>query len=139
MVPEVKPAIFTGTSIDNVAVDFDITPPAFMALSPTDGTTSFSASGNLTLTFNEEVKKSVATGTAAELHFVSTKPLAMYWWKPLTAPSANVTISGGVVTINPTTILDYNTDYYVLAGNKTISDFTDNNWIGITLSYCMEF
>ena len=47
MVQEVKPLIFTGTSIGNVAVDFDITPPAFMALSPTDGTTSFSASGNL--------------------------------------------------------------------------------------------
>ena len=53
--------------------------------------------------------------------------------------SANITISGGVVTINPTTILEYNTDYYVLAGNKTISDFTENNWIGITLTTAWNF
>ena len=52
---------------------------------------------------------------------------------------ANITIAGNVVTINPTTILEYNTDYYVLAGNKTISDFTDNNWIGITLTTAWNF
>ena len=134
-----KTLIFTGTSIGNVAVDFDITPPAFMLLSPTDGTVSFTASGNLALTFNEEVKKSVTTGTATETSFRIYKTTGDVLVETIDRSSANVTISGGVVTINPTTILDYNTDYYVLAGNKTISDFTDNNWVGITLTTAWNF
>ena len=134
-----KTLIFTGTSIGNVAVDFDITPPAFFSLSPTDGTTSFSATGNLALSFNEEVKKSTATGTAAELSFRIYKTTGDVLVETIDRSSANITIAGGVVTINPTTILEYNTDYYVLAGNKTISDFTDNNWIGITLTTAWNF
>ena len=63
----------------------------------------------------------------------------MYWWKPLTDLRRTLQSAGDVVTINPTTILEYNTDYYVLAGNKTISDFTDNNWIGITLTTAWNF
>ena len=133
-----KILIFTGTSIGNVAIDFDITPPAFFALSPTDGTNSFSATANLSLSFTEEVKKSVTTGTPAELSFRIYKTTGDVLVETIDRASANITIAGNVVTINPAT-LEYNTDYYVLAGNKTISDFTDNNWIGITLHHGMEF
>ena len=134
-----KTPIFTGTSIGNVAVDFDITPPIFVSLSPADGTTSFTASNNIVLSFNEEVKKSTTTGTAAELSFRIYKTAGDVLVETIDRSSANITIAGGVVTINPTTILEYNTDYYVLAGNKAISDFTDNNWIGITLTTAWNF
>ncbi|HEX6223096.1 MAG TPA: gliding motility-associated C-terminal domain-containing protein [Chryseolinea sp.] len=135
-----KTSIFTGTSIQNVAVNFDITPPVFFALSPTDGTASFSATGNLTLSFNEQVKKSTAAGTADELSFRIYKATGDVLVETLDRSSGNITISSsGVVTIDPVTILEYNTDYYVLAGNKTISDFTENNWIGITLNTAWNF
>jgi gliding motility-associated-like protein len=128
-----KTAIFTGTYITNVAINYDIVPPAFYALSPTDGSITASISANFTLTFNENVKRSVTSpGTSDEFSFRIYKTAGDVLVETLDRTSSNISISDYVVTINPTSDLEYNTDYYILAGNKTISDFTDNNWIGVT-------
>jgi gliding motility-associated-like protein len=134
-----KNLIYTGTYISNVAIDFDIVPPAFFALSPTDGATNVTTTSNLVLTFNENVKKSATVGTVDELSFRIYETTGNVLVETIDRSSSTVSVSGNTVTINPTTTLNYNTDYYVLAGNKTISDFTDNNWIGIVLPTAWNF
>lgn len=129
-----KTSIFTGTYITNVAIDFDITPPAFYALSPVDGATNVSSTANLTLSFTENIKISNASpGTTDEFSFRIYEAVGDVLVETIDRGSSAISISGNTVTINPATTLAYNTDYYILAGNKVISDFTDNNWIGITL------
>lgn len=135
-----KTAIFTGTYITNVAINFDIVPPVFYALSPTDGSSNLSTTTNLTLSFSEAVKKSVASpGTPDEFSFRIYKALGDVLVETLDRSSSGISVTGNTVTINPTADLEFNTDYYILAGNKTISDFTDNNWIGIPLTTGWNF
>ncbi len=132
-------SIFTGTYITNIAIDFDVTPPAFSSLGPVDGATNVLTTANLTMAFNENLKRSTATGTADELSIRIYKTTGDVLVETIARSSANISISGSSITINPTITLDYNTDYYVLAGNKVFSDLTDNNWIGITLSTGWNF
>lgn len=134
-----KTLLFAGTYISNVAINFDIAPPAYYALSPTDGSPSVSTTANLVLNFTEEVKKSVATGTADETSFRIYEMPGDVLVETIDRSSAAVTVTGNTVTINPSITLDYNTDYYVLAGNKTVSDFTDNNWTGIVTPTAWNF
>ena len=132
-----KTQLFSGTYITNVAVDFDITPPAFYALSPTDGNSGVSGTANLVLSFTETVKQSTITGTADETSFRIYQMPGDVLVETINRSSA--TYAGNTVTIDPSITLDYYTDYYVLAGNKTVSDYTDNNWIGIVMPTAWNF
>lgn len=132
-----KTLLASGTYITNVAINFDIIPPAFYALSPTDGNMTVSVSANLVLNFTEAVKGSTTTGTADETSFRIYEMPGNVLVETISRTSA--TISGNTVTLNPSTDLKYYTDYYVLAGNKTVSDYTDNNWIGIVAPTAWNF
>ena len=134
-----KTLLYSGTYVTNVAINFDITAPAFFALSPTDGLTNVSNAANLVLNFTETVKKSTAAGTSDETSFRIYEMPGDILVETIDRSSAAVSVAGNVVTINPSITLKYSTDYYVLAGNKTISDFTDNNWIGIVLPTAWNF
>jgi gliding motility-associated-like protein len=128
-----KVAVFTGTYITNIAMDFDVTPPVFFALNPTDGSPSISTTANLSLSFNEAVKRSTASpATVDESSFRIYKTVGDVLVHTIDRTSSNISIAANTVTINPPADLEYNTDYYVLAGAKTISDYTENNWVGIT-------
>ncbi len=132
-----KTQLFSGTYVTNVAINFDITPPAFYALSPTDGNTTVSVTANLSLSFTEAVKRSTTTGTGDETSFRIYEMPGDVLVETISRASA--TIAGNIVTIDPSITLKYNTDYYVLAGNKTIIDYSDNNWIGIVAPTAWNF
>lgn len=134
-----KTLVATGSSIYNIAIDFDTTPPAFYILNPTDGGLNFTRTSNLTMTFNENLKRSITSGTADELSIRIYKTAGNVLVETIDRAAANITIAGGLVTINPTADLDYNTDYYLLAGTKVFSDLTDNNWTGISLATGWNF
>ena len=135
-----KTTLYTGSGISNLAIDFDITPPVFYILNPSDGANSVSVSGNISMTFNENVKASVATaGTVEDNSIRIYKTIGDELVETIDRAASKISIAGNVVTINPTTTLDYNTSYYVLAGNKAISDLTDNNWVGIPLTTGWNF
>ena len=106
--------------IDNAgittATSIDIT-PSVLNFNPTDGSTGVSVDTNIVITYSVPVSKGSgniklrdgsASGTVLETIAVS---------------SGNVTISGSVVTINPSSNLDFSTDTYVVidAGAFTIS------------------
>jgi gliding motility-associated-like protein len=135
-----KTPLYTGSGIRNLAVDFDITPPVFYILSPTDNGINASITGNLSLTFNENIQRSVATsGTADDNSIRIYETTGDVLVETIDRSSSNISIAGTVVTIDPSTLLDYNKSYYVLAGNKVFSDLTDNNWVGITLTTGWNF
>ena len=124
-----KTLLASGTYVTNVAINFDTTPPAFYALSPTDGNSNVSVSANLVLSFTEAVKSSTIAGTSDETSFRIYEMPGDVLVETISRTSATVT--GNTVTLDPSITLKHNTDYYVLAGTKTVSDHTDNQWIGI--------
>jgi gliding motility-associated-like protein len=128
-----KTPLFTGTYIANVAIDFDVTPPAFYALTPTDGASNVYTTTNLSMSFTENLKRSTTSGTSDEMSIRIYETVGNVLVETIDRTSSNIVISGATVTINPATTLSYNKDYYILAGNKVFSDLTDNNWIGITM------
>ncbi|HKZ37013.1 MAG TPA: Ig-like domain-containing protein, partial [Chryseolinea sp.] len=135
-----KTTLYTGSSISNLAIDFDITPPVFYNLNPTDNEPAALVGGNLSLTFNENIKRSIATsGTADDNSIRIYETNGDVLVETIDRSSSNISIAANVVTIVPTTILDHNKSYYVLAGNKVFSDLTDNNWVGITLTTGWNF
>lgn len=135
-----KTQIISGTSFTNIALDFDTTPPAFYALAPTDGSTNVAIPFTLSLSFNEIVKKSNASPvTTDESSFRIYKAAGDVLVEAIDRSSSNITVTSNTVVITPTAAFEYNTDYYILAGSKVISDYTDNNWIGITLTTGWNF
>ncbi len=135
-----KTSVITGTSIYNIALDFDITPPAFYALSPADGAANISSPVTLSQNFTESIKISATSpATVDESSFRIYKAAGDVLVETIDRSSANITVTGNTIYIYPSVALEYYTDYYILAGNKVVRDYSDNNWIGITQSTAWNF
>ncbi len=105
----------------------DITPPEVTTFTPADAATGVSASSNIVLTFSEAIQKGTglieihsgsATGTVVESYDV--------------AASSLLSIGGNTLTINPSAVLAYNTNYYVTVGANAIKDLAGNSYAGTT-------
>jgi methionine-rich copper-binding protein CopC len=110
----------------------DTTAPLQTAFNPTNNATNFAGASNLSITFNENVKK----GTG---NIVIKKVSDNTVFETIAITSANVTIANTVVTINPTTNLTYNTAFYVEVANGAIQDIAGNNYIGFTGNTTWKF
>ena len=103
----------------------DTTAPSFSALSPMNDATGVSPSTALMISFDEDVKKGAGNITIAESDgdaVVETIDVA----------SANVTISGSDVMIDPSGALAAGTGYYVQIASGAIRDLADNDFAGIS-------
>ncbi|MEY5049851.1 MAG: hypothetical protein RLZZ175_3210 [Bacteroidota bacterium] len=99
----------------------DTTPPVLSSVTPADNGTNISIANNLILTFNENVAKGTGAFTIKE-NGVATQTIDV--------ASANVTVSGNVVTINPADFgLNKNVSVSFPAG--TIKDIAGFNFAGI--------
>jgi len=99
----------------------DTAPPVLSSVSPADNGTNVSIANNLILTFNENVAKGTGAFTIKE-NGVATQTIDV--------TSANVTVSGNVVTINPADFgLNKNVSVSFPAG--TIKDIAGFNFAGI--------
>jgi Ca2+-binding RTX toxin-like protein len=105
----------------------DTTAPIVSSFSPTDGATGVAVGNNIVLTFNEAIQKGTgiiylrsgsATGTIVEQFDA--------------ASSARITASGSTLTIDPTSNLANNTQYFVTFASGTVKDTAGNNYAGIT-------
>jgi gliding motility-associated-like protein len=131
--------LISGSQIGDIAILADVTPPVFNALNPADNASTTPISNNLILTFDENVKVSTTAGVSNETSFRLYKTTGNVLVETFSRSAANVTISNNIVTLNPTAALEYNTNYYVLAGSKVISDLSGNDWVGITLTTGWNF
>ncbi len=106
-----------------VVTTTDTTAPTLQTLSPADDATAAAAGSDLVATFNEPVMKGtgdiVITETGGGV--VETIPIT----------SAQVAISGAVVTINPANDLANSTDYHVQIAATAIDDTSGNSFAGI--------
>ncbi|HRF56297.1 MAG TPA: Ig-like domain-containing protein, partial [Campylobacterales bacterium] len=111
----------------------DTTAPTLSSSTPTDNATAVAIGANIVLTLNETVTavtgKNIYIKTTTGDTTVAT----------IDAASSQVTISGGVVTINPTADLSASTEYYVLVESGAFKDAANNVYTGISSTTALSF
>ncbi len=98
-----------------VILDDDGIAPTVLAFSPADDANGVSISSNIVLTFSEAISRGVGD---IVLKTVAGATVATY----NAATSSNLSVSGSVLTINPTADLGYSTAYVVEFAAGTIKD-----------------
>ncbi|CAN1566934.1 SbsA, Ig-like domain containing protein [Burkholderiaceae bacterium] len=111
------------SSPTNIVVDtIDV-----LSFSPSDDTTGVDVGSNIVLTFGEaiqrgtgsiEIRSESVTGNVVETFDAET--------------SANLSLSGSTLTINPTSDLGYSTLYFVTIASGSIKDSAGSNFAGTT-------
>ena len=105
----------------------DTTPPTVSSFSPADAATGVATGSNILVTFSEVVQR--GTGNIVLKSAVGAT-VATYD----AATSANLSIFGDTLTINPISELEDGTHYMVEFAAGTIKDLAGNNYAG-TISY----
>ncbi len=128
-----------GTSVWDIAILEDFNLPIFVnPLVPADNSVNVPATSvNLTLTFNEQVKVSI-TGLNTDPQTLIRVFRSSDNFIVETINRSSVSIAGNVATITLSD-LEYSKDYYILIGDKVVSDLSGNNWIGISQSTSWNF
>ena len=115
---------FSGSTI-NLSTLFDTTAPTVSTFSPADGASSVAVASNIVLTFNESIAKGTGsiqvragsvTGTVFETFDAAT--------------SSRLTFSGSTLTIDPTSSLAGDTNYYVTLASGSVKDTAGNSYTG---------
>ena len=124
---------FTFREIDvfGVESDPDVTAPLVSSLSPTDDLEDVPLASDLVVTFNEDV--AIGSGN------VILKNLDTSAETTIPVGDAQVAISGAVLTINPSSNLNPNTDYAVQIPNTAITDLSGNPFVGISGDTAWDF
>jgi len=136
--PSVVFAITATGSVDHIRITVyytagDSTAPTVSTLSPTDNATAVATSSNLVITFDEAVD--VETGN------ITIKKTS----DDSTIEAIDVTgglVTGGgtdTITINPTSDLDEETEYYVLIDATAFDDASSNSYAGISSTTAWSF
>ncbi|MEG4571067.1 Ig-like domain-containing protein, partial [Microcoleus sp. MON2_D6] len=115
----------TGAATWNFSTVADTTPPTAASFTPADNATNIAVAADLVVTLSEAVQK--GTGNIV-IKKVSDNSVV----ETIDVTSANVTVSGSTVTINPTADLAPSTEYYVEIASGAIKDSAGNNYAGIT-------
>ena len=119
---------------NNKALVIDAVLPTLSSNSPTDGDTSIGKSSNITLTFNEDI----AFGTG-NIQVIDVTDGSNSFTINAASPGAQASISGAVLTINPSTDLDFNSNYAIQIAATAIDDTAGNSFAGITNNTVLDF
>jgi hypothetical protein len=103
----------------------DLTPPTISTLSPVNFASNVPLNANLVATFSEAMT-AVATKVIA---IVKSSDLSLV--ESFTLPSGKVSVSGSMVTIDPTDDFLNSTSYYVVIANDALTDGGGNPFAGI--------
>jgi gliding motility-associated-like protein len=103
----------------------DTTPPTLTTIDSADNSVDVAPSSNLTITFNEDMKK--GTGNILVKRTSNDALIAT-----LDVTSSEISISNNVVTINPNTDLPSETEMYIQVPNTAFLDLYDNAYAGFT-------
>ncbi len=124
----VTPTPVTPTPVTPTPVTpTDTTPPTVSVYSPTLGATGIAVGSDIVLTFSEAVQKGSG---AIELHSGSASGALVASYD--VASSSNITVSGSILTINPTSDLTIGTHYFVKLAAGSIKDLAGNSYAGTT-------
>ncbi len=117
--------MFVGVALDTGVGGPDETAPEIDTLSPAHTASGVSPSSNLTITFTEEI----AFGSGSITLWQSGGALIESF--DVADPPANLTLSGGTVTLDPTSDLAAFTGYHVEIDATAIDDLAGNSFAGI--------
>jgi Ca2+-binding RTX toxin-like protein len=121
-------ALYLEEDLTPLAATEDISPPIVIKFTPYNGEIGVSVSTDITLIFNEAIERG-----SGYILISSMFP----WSFPGTydvATSNNISITGNVLTINPTDNLVINREYSISIDAGSIRDLAGNNYAG-TRSY----
>ena len=124
-----------GLAMDDFSIQLnggDVTAPVVSVLNPANSSTGIALSGNLVITFNENIQK----GTAGNIVVKKLSDGSIINTTAVTA--ASVTVSGAVATI-PFSGLAYSTAYYAEMPAATFKDLAGNSFAGIAGSTTWSF
>ncbi|MEG4990278.1 Ig-like domain-containing protein, partial [Microcoleus sp. BR0-C5] len=121
----------TGTTAWNFTTVADTTAPT-ATFTPADNATSVAVAADLVVTLSEAVQKGIGNIVIKK---VSDNSVV----ETIDVTSANVTVSGSSVTINPTANLVEGIDYYVEIADGAIKDLAGNNYAGTTGTTAWNF
>jgi len=111
----------------------DTTNPTLQSSSPADNTTGVAVGSNIVLTFDEPVNAVAGNVTIKRTSDDSTVEI-------MASTSIKVTGSGtSTITINPTSDLAANTEYYVLIDATAFDDLSGNSYAGIASTTALSF
>ena len=120
---------------DTTSLNFtaaDVAAPTLSSSSPADNATGVAVGANITLTFNENVAAGSGNITLKKSSDNSTV-------QAMAVGGGNISISGAVVTINPTANLDSSQGYYVQVDATAIDDTSGNSFAGINDTTTLNF
>lgn len=116
---------FSGyTATVNETTDADVTGPTISTLSPADNASSIAIASNLVATFSEDI--SLVTGGT-----ITIKNLTDVSQTVITIPDAQASVTGAVLTINPTADLTAGKAYAIQISADCVKDASDNFFAGI--------
>jgi methionine-rich copper-binding protein CopC len=105
----------------------DVTAPTVSTFSPTDGATGVTVGANIVLSFSEQIARGIGTIT---LRSGSATGPAIESFDAAT--SNRLTLSGSTLTIDPTSDLAGNTQYFVVITAGNLIDIAGNAYLGTT-------
>ena len=124
-----------GLSIDDFSIQLngsDVTAPTASTFNPANSSTNIALSGNLVVTFSENIQK----GTTGNITVKRTSDNVTVLTTAVTA--ATVTVAGATATI-PFSGLAYSTGYYVNIAAGAFRDMAGNNYAGISATTTWGF
>ena len=113
-----------GTKIMTSSI-VDVVAPTASSFTPPDGIDSVAIGSNIVLVFSEAIKS--GAGTIAIHSGSATGPVVESYD---TATSVNLTISGSMLTIDPTSDLTNGTHYFITFDSGSIKDIAGNSFAG---------
>jgi hypothetical protein len=119
------------TTWNFTTVNPDVTAPTILTLNPADGATNVAPASNLVATFSENIAK--GTGN------ITVKNLSDGIQATIAVSDAQVTVSGAVLTINPTADLLSGKNYAIQIAATAVKDLANNNYAGIANDTAWNF
>ncbi len=123
----------SGSGLISITVDAaDTAAPTLVSASPADGATGVALDANLVLTFNEAMQRGTGNlvlktmgGTVVETFNIATN-------------TANLTLSGKLLTVNPTANLTANTGHVLEFATGVLKDLSGNPLAGASLDFTAQ-
>jgi uncharacterized protein with beta-barrel porin domain len=123
---------FTDSTTLNFATG-DYESPTLSSSTPADGATKVAVNANIVLTFSKVVDVESGNITIKKTSDNSTI-------ETIAVTDAKITGTGTTqITINPSTTLDGETDYYITIASTAFDDLSGNSYAGITDSTTLNF
>ncbi len=123
-----------SSDVDVPTITEDSSDPILNSSNPTDDATAILVGNNLTLTFSEAITFGNGTIEIIDLDNGSSTITI-----DVTSPGTQASISGDVLTLNPSSDLEYSTNYAVQIEATAIKDLYSNAYSGIVDNTTLNF